>query len=43
METFADSVVAEQLAMRDEVDQLIAALYKNARDRTRFVSVARTI
>jgi SAM-dependent methyltransferase len=43
MENFADSIVAEQLAMRDEVDQLIAALYENARDATRFVSVARTI
>jgi SAM-dependent methyltransferase len=43
MENFADAAVAEGLAMRDEVDQLIAALYENARDPTRFVSVARTI
>jgi hypothetical protein len=43
MENFADAVVAEKLATRDEVDQLIAALYENARDAIRFVSVACTI
>jgi SAM-dependent methyltransferase len=43
MENYADAVVAEGLAVRGEVDQLIVALYENARDPTRFVSVARTI
>jgi SAM-dependent methyltransferase len=43
METFADAIVAENLATRHQVDQLIAALHENARDATRFVSEPRTI
>jgi hypothetical protein len=43
MEAIADAVVAESLATREQVDQVIAALHEDARDATRFASDARAI
>ena len=43
MEAIANAIVAESLATRDQVDQLIAALHENARDATSFASDARAI
>lgn len=43
MENYADSIVADGLATRTEVDQLIATMHESARDKGVFASVARRI
>jgi SAM-dependent methyltransferase len=43
MENIADAVVLDGLASRDEVDQLVAALFEEARDARTFASMTRTI
>jgi SAM-dependent methyltransferase len=43
MENIADAVVVDGLASRDEVDQLVASLYENARDARTFASMTRSI
>jgi SAM-dependent methyltransferase len=43
MENIADAVLADGLANRDEVDQLVAALHEMSRNLRTFASTARTI